>query len=542
MRKYSLPVRVAAFACALCLLLTGCGQVASPDDSGDTSTPVRESHPAAEAKAAQEELEAARQEVLAAQEELEAVQRVVAGAQAAQLVAEHIGKDAALTNVVDYSVNNFKGAPCHVLLLRDIDDHYLAYSYDTKAVYCPASDDVYHGTSDWSTEENRCLYLLWQLAGASIKRVNAYPYLNSGETRTELTPSEVEQVNLALARGEEIPAVSMDELKAAQRAAASARATRLAAEYLGDNTRLTHTMEYSIEDFEGEPCHVLLLKDIKNNYLAYSYDTEAVYSATSNDLLHYTGSRGELKTEEDRCLCLLREFLNRSDSYYNGPYVSSNETRTELTESELAQVNQMLAGNNAQSGLDNAALAELEAKASQLAAVAIEAQAAEMAAKHLGQDTTLTNVVEISLDDFDGFSWHMLLLRDAADRYLAYSYDTDMVCCPSSDDLSNFSYTDYADDRGSEETRCTYLLHVLFDRFSGYDNDTDYLNSSEIRIELTPSEVEQVNLALARGETPTVNTDELEAAQEKLQTAQRDAAIAQVEETTAGNETLPASI
>ena len=546
MRKYSLPVRVAAFACALCLLLTGCGQVASPDDSGDTSTPVRESHPAAEAKAAQEKLEAAKQEVLAAQEELEAAQRAAAGARmaqlAVQLATEHLGKDVTLTNVVSFSVDDFEGAPWHVLLLRDIDDHYLAYSYDTKAVYCPASEAVYHGTNDWSTEENRCLYLLWLLAADSIKRVNAYPYLNSGETRTELTPSEVKLVNLALARGEEIPAVSMDELKAAQRAAASARATRLAAEYLGNNTKLTHAVEYSIEDFEGEPCHVLLLKDIKNSYLAYSYDTEAVYSATSNDLLHYTGSRGELKTEEDRCLYLLRQFLDSSDSTYDGPYVSSNETRTELTESELAQVNRILADNDAQPGLDDAALAELEAKASQLAAVAIEAQAAQMAAEHLGQDTTLTNVVEISLDDFDGFSWHALLLRDTDDRYLAYSYDTDTVYCPSSDDLSNFSYTDYADDRSSEGTRCTYLLHILFDRFGGNYNDIAYLDSSELRIELTAAELEQANLALARGETLAVNTDELEAAQEKLQTAQRDAAIAQVEETTAGNETLPASI
>ena len=47
MRKYSLPVRVAALLCALCLLLTGCGQVAVPDNSGESGTPVPTAEPTA---------------------------------------------------------------------------------------------------------------------------------------------------------------------------------------------------------------------------------------------------------------------------------------------------------------------------------------------------------------------------------------------------------------------------------------------------------------------------------------------------------------
>lgn len=45
MRKYSLPVRAAALLCALCLLLTGCGSVASPSEPG---APASTSEPAAD--------------------------------------------------------------------------------------------------------------------------------------------------------------------------------------------------------------------------------------------------------------------------------------------------------------------------------------------------------------------------------------------------------------------------------------------------------------------------------------------------------------
>ena len=119
-------------------------------------------------------------------------------------------------------------------------------------------------------------------------------------------------------------------------------AAQLAAGYMGEDTKVTQAVDYSLHFFEVASCHVLLLKDIKNNYLAYSYDTGAVYSTTSNKLLHFDGSIGNLNTEEDRCLYLLRQLFDHSD-YYNGPYVDSDEIRTELTEAELAKVNEALA-------------------------------------------------------------------------------------------------------------------------------------------------------------------------------------------------------
>ena len=82
MRKYSLPVRVAALLCALCLLLTGCGTVAAPDDSGDTSTPAPTAEPAAAAAPATDETELTTEDA-----ELTEVEKLAAQL-AAQLTAE----------------------------------------------------------------------------------------------------------------------------------------------------------------------------------------------------------------------------------------------------------------------------------------------------------------------------------------------------------------------------------------------------------------------------------------------------------------------
>lgn len=69
-------------------------------------------------------------------------------------------------------------------------------------VYCPSSDDVWTGTQDWSTEEGRCLCLLWVLASRSVEPMDSNDcYLSSTETRTELTAAEVAKVNRALAQG-----------------------------------------------------------------------------------------------------------------------------------------------------------------------------------------------------------------------------------------------------------------------------------------------------------------------------------------------------
>ena len=150
MRKYSLPLRVAALLCALCLLLTGCGSVAAPDNSGDTSTPAPTAETTAEeTKLTIEDLELTDVEKLAA-----------------QLAAEYLGTDAVLTNAVDYSIDDFEGAPCHALLLRNADDRFLAYSYDTEAVYSLRSEEAIHykENCDLSTEEGRCAYLLLSFA------------------------------------------------------------------------------------------------------------------------------------------------------------------------------------------------------------------------------------------------------------------------------------------------------------------------------------------------------------------------------------------
>ena len=101
MKKYSLPVRAAALVCALCLLLTGCGNVAAPDDPGEPGTPAPTAEPAAATASAADETE------------LTTEDRALTGveAKAAQLAAEHLGEDAVLTDVVDFSVEDFEGEP-----------------------------------------------------------------------------------------------------------------------------------------------------------------------------------------------------------------------------------------------------------------------------------------------------------------------------------------------------------------------------------------------------------------------------------------------
>lgn len=48
MKKHSMPVRIAALLCAVCLLLTGCGKTTVPDDSGEPSNPAPTAEPIAE--------------------------------------------------------------------------------------------------------------------------------------------------------------------------------------------------------------------------------------------------------------------------------------------------------------------------------------------------------------------------------------------------------------------------------------------------------------------------------------------------------------
>ena len=124
MKKYSLPVRVAALLCAVCLLLTGCGQVAAPDDTGEPGTPAPTAEPAAEeTKSAIDDLGLTEVEKLAV-----------------QLAAEHLGQDTTLANVVDFSSDDSDPDAYHVLLLKDTEKNYLAYRYGTGSVYCLSAE------------------------------------------------------------------------------------------------------------------------------------------------------------------------------------------------------------------------------------------------------------------------------------------------------------------------------------------------------------------------------------------------------------------
>ena len=523
MRKYSLPVRAAALLCAVCLLLTGCGQVAAPDDSGEPGAPASTAEPAAEeTKSAIDDLGLTDVEKLAA-----------------QLAAKHLGQDTVLTDVVEFSSDDFGPATYHVLLLKDTGGNYLAYRYGTGSVYCLSEEEAQNNNNKYlDSEEDVCTYLLYSLSHRT------QIYLNDHETVTKLTPSELEEVNLALARGEVLAdfaeeaqaareeqeaarkeaQAAQEELGAAQEEARAAReeqeaaqlAAQLTAEYLGEDTKLTQALDFSLHDFG----HVLLLKDIKNNYLAYSYDTGAVYSATSNDLLHFKGSLHNGNMEEDRCLSLLREFLNRSDNDDNDayPYVNRDEIRTELTESELAQVNQALAQGDipvadmeeveAAQKKQEAAQRKLEAAQKKLEAVqdVLTAQeelgaaelTAQLAAEHWGQDAVLTDVVDYSVF-VDGLPRHVLMLRSATDEFLAYSYNTKSVYSPRSDDVINYNGDG---DLSTDEGRCAYLLWSFFCHTGVYWDDEETLT------ELTAAEVAKVNQALALGLVPVAEETE----------------------------------
>ena len=100
-----------------------------------------------------------------------------------------------VTFAAEYSLDDFEGEPCHVLLLRTSDDRFFAYSYTSGQVYSPSADAVWNYDGRLATEEDRCTYLLWVSANG------ASPYVNSDEVRQELTTKELAEVNVALAEG-----------------------------------------------------------------------------------------------------------------------------------------------------------------------------------------------------------------------------------------------------------------------------------------------------------------------------------------------------
>ena len=509
MRKYSLSVRAAALLCAVCLLLTGCGQVASPDDSGDSGD---SGAPAPTAEPAAEETPSA----------LEKLGLTDAGMKAAQLAAKHLGQDAVLTDVVEFSSDDFGPVTYHVLLLKDAKKNYLAYRYGTGSVYCFPEETVQNFNKNFmDSEEVVCTYLL-----RSLFRYTAN-YLHDWETVTKLTQSEVEEVNQAMARGEnpagaaEIVKAAQDERKAAQEAAQAAqekekaaqaaqgKAARLAAieaqaasltdaemqaallaiEYLEYDVALTDVVEFSLDDFEGKPCHVLLLRNAHDCYLAYSYDTETVYCPSSKEMWNY---RGDLSTEKDRCIYLLCALSNASRGYVN-----REET---LTRVEVAQINSVLSPEKSAADIMEEVNAAQDAllKEAQLAAAEVEVKATQIAMEQLGKDAVLTDVVKFSMDDFEGVPFRFLMLRSTKDEFVAYSYDTETVYSPRAEDVIWYNGEN---DWSTEEGRCAYLLWV-FACHTGV-----YWSSEETRTELTAAEVAKVNQALALGLVPAATEE-----------------------------------
>ena len=252
MRKYSLSVRAAAPA------------------AEETKLTIEDLGLNAEMKAAQDERKAAQEAVQAAQEKEKAAQAAHRGEEkaaclaaieaqaasltdaemlAAQLVIEYLGHDVVLTDAVEFSLDDFEGTPCHVLLLRNANDCYLAYSYDTETVYCPSSKGVWNYIGELNTEKDRFTYLLCAVANTS--RV----YVNNKET---LTRVEVAQINSVLSP-EESAADIMEEVNAAQDALLKAeqltsaevevKAAQIAMERLEKDAVLTNMVELSTELF-----------------------------------------------------------------------------------------------------------------------------------------------------------------------------------------------------------------------------------------------------------------------------------------------------
>lgn len=150
MHQRSFLFRGAALICALCMLFSGCGK-------------------------------GSRLEGLSAQ--------------VAELAGSYAGSDTMVTFAAEYSLGDFEGEPCHVLLLRTNDDRFFAYSYSSGQVYSPSADAVWNYDGRLATEEDRCTYLLWVSANG------VSPYVNSDEVRKELTVKELAEVNMALAEG-----------------------------------------------------------------------------------------------------------------------------------------------------------------------------------------------------------------------------------------------------------------------------------------------------------------------------------------------------
>ena len=170
MKKHGMLLRIAALACALCtlLVLPGCqAGPARPEEPGEgetTADPV--------------------------------VERL----------RGYVGSGITVTAVEDYALNDFEGAPCHVLLLRTSDGRCFAYSVPSDQMYAFSADAVLQYDGRLDTEEQRCRYLLWMSDG------EASFYVNNKESRTAWSDEEIAAINRALAGGSAMPASAAPEI------------------------------------------------------------------------------------------------------------------------------------------------------------------------------------------------------------------------------------------------------------------------------------------------------------------------------------------
>lgn len=152
MKRKTFLIRGAALLCAVCLLFCGCGGNGSGGQLNGLSADV------------------------------------------AEYAGSYIG-DSLVTQAVDYSIEDFEGEPCHVLLLRTSDDRFLAYSYLSGKMYQTSGNSLLKYDGGLQTEENQCTYLLCTMAN------RASTYVNSGESRKELTTRDLAYLNVALVEG-----------------------------------------------------------------------------------------------------------------------------------------------------------------------------------------------------------------------------------------------------------------------------------------------------------------------------------------------------
>ena len=102
---------------------------------------------------------------------------------------------------------------------------------------------------------------------------------------------------------------------------------------------LTFAQEYTLDNFQGEPCHMLLMQTSDGQMYAYSFASGSVYAFEKAAVEAYAGG---LETEEDRCLYLLHAVTSGA-----AVYVSKAETKSALTTQALAVANMSLAFGDA---------------------------------------------------------------------------------------------------------------------------------------------------------------------------------------------------